>query len=132
MNILVIGNGFDLAHELPTKYTDFLEFVKVIKQALSKEGLAGINWGNIDAEVEKFLRFNKRKGQQNFTSKKQIWEDLINDNIWIEYFLPIYTDRERNGKDGWIDFESEISSVIQSLDEDIITFDFENTTLQLL
>ena len=128
MNILVIGNGFDLAHELPTKYTDFLEFVKVIKQALSKEGLAGINWGNIDAEVEKFLRFNKRKGQQNFTSKKQIWEDLINDNIWIEYFLPIYTDRERNGKDGWIDFESEISSVIQSLDEDIITFDFENNT----
>lgn len=22
MNILVIGNGFDLAHELPTKYGD--------------------------------------------------------------------------------------------------------------
>ena len=28
MNILMIGNGFDLAHELPTKYTDFLEFCK--------------------------------------------------------------------------------------------------------
>ena len=28
MNILVIGNGFDLAHGLPTKYTDFLEFCK--------------------------------------------------------------------------------------------------------
>ena len=27
MNILVIGNGFDLAHGLPTKYTDFLGFV---------------------------------------------------------------------------------------------------------
>lgn len=31
MNILLIGNGFDLAHGLPTKYTDFLEFVKMIK-----------------------------------------------------------------------------------------------------
>lgn len=31
MNILVIGNGFDLAHGLPTKYTDFLAFCKVIK-----------------------------------------------------------------------------------------------------
>ena len=31
MNILLIGNGFDLAHGLPTKYTDFLEFVKLIK-----------------------------------------------------------------------------------------------------
>lgn len=25
MNILVIGNGFDLAHGLPTKYGDFVE-----------------------------------------------------------------------------------------------------------
>ncbi len=28
MNILVIGNGFDLAHGLPTKYGDFLELCK--------------------------------------------------------------------------------------------------------
>ncbi|OOM09319.1 AbiH family protein [Clostridium saccharobutylicum] len=28
MNLLVIGNGFDLAHGLPTKYSDFLGFVK--------------------------------------------------------------------------------------------------------
>lgn len=28
MNILIIGNGFDLAHGLPTKYGDFLIFVK--------------------------------------------------------------------------------------------------------
>ena len=29
MNILLIGNGFDLAHHLPTRYQDFLEFIKV-------------------------------------------------------------------------------------------------------
>lgn len=28
MKILVIGNGFDLAHELPTKYVEFLDFVR--------------------------------------------------------------------------------------------------------
>ena len=32
MNILVIGNGFDLAHELPTRYSDFLNFVKSYKE----------------------------------------------------------------------------------------------------
>lgn len=32
MNILVIGNRFDLEHELPTKYEHFLEFAKVIRQ----------------------------------------------------------------------------------------------------
>lgn len=26
MNILIIGNGFDLAHGLPTTYKDFLKF----------------------------------------------------------------------------------------------------------
>lgn len=30
MNMLVLGNGFDLAHNLPTRYTNFLEYV--IKQ----------------------------------------------------------------------------------------------------
>lgn len=30
MNILLIGNGFDLAHGLPTKYTDFLVFCKMV------------------------------------------------------------------------------------------------------
>lgn len=119
MNILVIGNGFDLAHGLPTKYTDFLEFIKIIKQALSKGKLAGIDWGNTDTEVKNFLIHDKGQVQKNLFSNKKKWEDLINDNIWIEYFLSIYTDRKRNGKDGWIDFESEISGVIQSLDDDM-------------
>ena len=29
MNILIIGNGFDLAHDLPTKYENFLDFTNV-------------------------------------------------------------------------------------------------------
>lgn len=28
MNILLLGNGFDLAHRLPTKYTEFLDVVE--------------------------------------------------------------------------------------------------------
>ncbi len=27
MKILMIGNGFDLEHDLPTKYTQFLDFI---------------------------------------------------------------------------------------------------------
>lgn len=30
MNILVIGNGFDLAHKLPTSYKDFLGFITYV------------------------------------------------------------------------------------------------------
>ena len=34
MNILIIGNGFDLAHKLPTQYTSFLNFINFIKGEL--------------------------------------------------------------------------------------------------
>lgn len=27
--VLIVGNGFDLAHGMPTKYTDFLYFVSL-------------------------------------------------------------------------------------------------------
>ena len=43
MNILVVGNRFDLAHGLPTKYTDFLNFVKVIKQIIRTDFSGNIN-----------------------------------------------------------------------------------------
>ena len=32
MNILIIGNGFDLAHRLPTSYTDFLKFFHSVEK----------------------------------------------------------------------------------------------------
>lgn len=30
MNILIIGNGFDLAHKLPTQYPAFLKFITIL------------------------------------------------------------------------------------------------------
>ena len=55
MNILVIGNGFDLAHKLPTKYTDFLEFVKVINQISNGKTQNDIDWGNIHVEIKDII-----------------------------------------------------------------------------
>lgn len=122
MNMLVIGNGFDLAHGLPTKYTDFLEFIKVIKQALSKDKLSGIDWGNTDIKVQNLLKSNKGKVQENLFSNRQMWKDLINNNIWIKYFQQC----NMNKKENWIDFESEISEVIQSVDKDMHNHDIDD------
>lgn len=58
MNMLVLGNGFDLAHNLPTRYTNFLEYV--IKQ--------------------------RDLGEVEHT---RIYE-LIQKNIWIDYFVRLY------------------------------------------
>ena len=34
MNILVIGNGFNLAHGLPTKYKEFLQYTTDFKHGI--------------------------------------------------------------------------------------------------
>lgn len=41
--------------------------------------------------------------------------ELLKDNIWIDYFLQCNMYQEEN----WIDFESEISNVIQAIDKDM-------------
>lgn len=41
MNILVIGNGFDLAHGLPTKYMDFLFFCYAVKRLIKDNRIGG-------------------------------------------------------------------------------------------
>lgn len=111
MNILIIGNGFDLAHGLPTTYGDFLEFVSVMHQVVDK----GIPDGEIN--YEKLLPKMAEMVKEKIDSiNRDYWKDLIYENLWIKYFSwnPLYQ------KENWIDFESEISRVIQQLDEDIM------------
>ena len=105
MNILVIGNGFDLAHGLPTSYGDFLKYVEAFNRV--KDSSEEMN-----SQYYSYFKLLK-------TSNSNIYNELdklISDNIWFRYFIRIYESRKQDGKDGWIDFESEISTVIQALD----------------
>lgn len=120
MNILVLGNGFDLAHGLPTKYTDFLKFVEVIMQVIkvhARGNSNNIDWKGIHGEVKKIIEKNIGNVRNNLYEQKSMWENLSTNNVWIEYFLknPMYK------KENWIDFESEISRVIQVIDDDMIS-----------
>lgn len=115
MNILVIGNGFDLAHGLPTRYGDFLEFVKVIRQVKNGESLKDVDWGELNPKIkEQIIDSEMDEKSPHFFGRKQC-KDLLNDNIWVDYFLQCNMYQKEN----WIDFESEISNVIQSIDGDM-------------
>lgn len=133
MNILVIGNGFDLAHGLPTRYTDFLEFCKQIFEIYDVTKNRGAtlyereclsDW-DINYEIKEKLIYiysSRRitvKGNEiqieTAVSKLSEMYTLIKDNIWIEYFLQC----NMYHKENWIDFESEISNIIQSLENDL-------------
>lgn len=100
MNILVIGNGFDLAHHFPTLYSNFLDFVKAFKSC-------------DDSAYSKFIKDIKDNNQILYSEVS----GLIENNILLTYFLSIYESRCKEGKKGWIDFESEISFLVQKLDD---------------
>ena len=105
MKILLIGNGFDLAHDLPTRYSNFLDFVSEYI-FLSKSG-EGIPHEEYRPYFDPLLK--------QYPAVYQEYGDLINDNRLLQYFLRIYSDRCNNGKDGWIDFENEISIIVRDL-----------------
>lgn len=116
-NILVLGNGFDLAHGLKTKYTDFLDWVK-LEYNLYKPDLedkyiieSGIKdksqiWENPLCYKKEVLLLD------NVEMQKEIWT-CISENIWIDYFInnPMYH------KENWIDFEFEICRIIKMIEE---------------
>lgn len=133
MNILLIGNGFDLAHHLPTKYSNFLDFCKIVEEIYNPDATGedikkNIKDWNINSSIaEKLLSaFKERKIELNHNkdsecvqnvSKSDIYLDelykCINKNAWIKFFCSESTCTTEN----WIDFESEISNVIQELDK---------------
>ena len=134
MNILVIGNGFDLAHELPTKYIQFLEFCKRVFPIYENVEGRGVHlyqqeylfdW-DFNKEIKEKLKsaYESRRKVTVEGNRSQIQTDypgldemylVIKDNIWIEYFFQCNMYQKEN----WIDFESEVSKVIQSLDNDM-------------
>lgn len=111
MKILMIGNGFDLEHDLPTKYTDFLKFVKDFHNAYMAANDTPKRLNDIKDEYLKLIfedveLENRVNALHAFTDK----------NMWIEYFNKVHKKHLAN-KENWIDFESEIASVVQDMDQ---------------
>ena len=116
MNILVIGNGFDLAHGLPTMYWDFLMFTKVFKIIENKtEAQIRIMpmFKKLNVDIQEFLLQEEIRCKDKRVGVWKEFDELLSGNIWMKHFdnkADEYRDK------GWIDFESEISDVIKSID----------------
>lgn len=119
MNILIIGNGFDLAHGLPTTYNDFLGFIeyfnliynnseKNITRYKSFEGFK-----NLHIEVQNYL-LSEKVLRKNHVLMNELY-NLSIDNIWINHLTKCSKANKLRGQN-WIDFESEITKVIMSLE----------------
>lgn len=87
MNILIIGNGFDLAHGLPTKYTDFLQYCR---------------------------DYDKNDPVSISNEQNEEFNSLVGENVWLKYFLNTAINLDNTKT--WIDFEKEVAKVIQNMD----------------
>ena len=106
--ILVIGNGFDLAHGLPTKYTDFLNFSElfIADEAEYKLKIKKMNQQE-KKKKERLLFYVRicRKLSRNF-------DDKFKRNSLIKYFL-----RQYNRKENWVDFEGLLEIYISNINK---------------
>ncbi len=108
MKVLVIGNGFDLAHGFETKYIDFLEFVKqfnLMYDSANRSGFYKIRSRSQLKYLTELFASNSESGNNLIRELRK----LTNDNIWISHFWDIMGKRGEN----WVDFEKEISQVVQ-------------------
>ncbi len=110
MNILVVGNGFDLEHGLPTKYVDFLEFVKNFK--IMHNQTMGI-LDELDGVKDEYLR--RIFWEKALENRVKALHRLLDGNVWISHFEEAYKENLAD-KENWVDFEKEISEVIRSMD----------------
>lgn len=131
MNILIIGNGFDIAHGLPTTYVDFIKFMDMIDFIRTSD----LSVSEFIAQKDNLESFKSLKENvaKYFVEKIDYSSDLdckistyflpkpyINellqlsyDNVWIKYFSKNYN----HEKNTWAGFESDISKIVQEFEE---------------
>lgn len=125
-NILVIGNGFDIAHGLNTSYLEFIDFCDMIGKLEFIE----------ESNVSKLIRqINKNKHDSNHSFEQSVYRKITNyfsnskylnndkfsmerkkfikgckNNFWLKYVLE---HRSIMGN-RWTDFEYIIGSIVEA------------------
>ena len=131
--VLVIGNGFDIYHHLPTRYIDFLKVVERLKELEGKGKLQNCQFVNYilgqdskiykeDEYIQTCYKFHSDRMKSVKLNENAIMTlvELTKNNIWIDYFI------NKLIKDiKWIDFEKEIGRVLEAVES---LFELETKT----
>lgn len=114
MNILIVGNGFDLSHYLPTKYDHFMVAMDAIENWDEAKGDMGFDdlFGSLYETEAYFFGYTKAMYDPDKIkiSLEQIKElkAKLKENVWYQYF----SEHVREVKT-WIDFETKIKDALE-------------------
>lgn len=104
-NILVIGNGFDLYHGLPTRYIDFLGLARrMLYNPIDKEIVIGEHFN--DKRLKKVIPISIC----NMDNVNR-FNEILRENSFVKYFL-----KKNYTNTGWIDFEHEIEKILREIE----------------
>ncbi len=116
MNVLFLGNGFDLFHKLPTKYSNFLNTVACLSSLdISKITTVGDVFANADLN-DKDNDIHESYGVYGEAyDKTPIDTASLNSLIGLpQNWWYRYLSKSLKSDSSWIDFEKEIFHVTQS------------------
>lgn len=149
--LLVIGNGFDLAHGMKTSYRDILNAI-ISYMAVGSQNIDFTSEEELKAYARKFdvdminkvFKAYNNQWQKNHSRKYEAYKvtqlngDLVNayqyainylityGNWWFQHFMRVLTNRERRIGDGWVDFEAEIHRVVANIENIILNKPCDN------
>ncbi|KRU22125.1 AbiH family protein [Psychrobacter piscatorii] len=131
--IFVLGNGFDLAHYLPTAYVHFMDAMRMVEGSEENAELGFDNLfhkyisgdcSEIDKEFfQKTKKLYKTDDLQLSPDKVKELRGNLKSNGWFQHFKHHLTD-----VDTWIDFENEIQKLLISVC-DLFDFEFNENTV---
>lgn len=124
-DMLIIGNGFDLYHMLPTRYTDFFTFIEnwdifieeYEKNELLKKGetessknhTISLKEGSLNRNS--MLDFAMKTGEYKKENLEYLNQNLAC-NLWIKYLQNRSFSNEK-----WVDFEKEIEQALTFIED---------------
>lgn len=103
MKILVVGNGFDLDHNLPTGYYEFIKFCESI--IVFKESQIKETEKLTDIQIEYLKKL----------SENEALLDKFYSLLCHNYLYQYFSQNTKSNK--WIDLEAEILSILNELDQ---------------
>lgn len=127
-NVLVIGNGFDIAHGLYTKYIDFYNFCNAIKRVINDKKEIAIR----EDIKEELLKSEFMKSTANIINNKKIVnDDILEKMIKIcknNYWLNCIEERNLSNDPHWCDIEGVIADEISKFS--YVTKKYSSTKLR--
>lgn len=133
MNILIVGNGFDLSHYLPTKYDHFMIAMDAIENWDITKGEMGFddlfikNYWHKNNETEEewqnsFFQYTKEMYKTEeikiSVDKIQHFQKQLKENVWYQYF----SEHVREVRT-WIDFELKIKEALEIVCEYMVNIE---------